>query len=317
VSQVQTWTQHRESGSFASLQFARAVFRTLGLPVLALLLYPAAAYFFVRRREARRASLAYLKALWNVPAGRAVLGREPGWGNVFRHLHEFGTHLVDRMVLWGSGFDKLHFEHEGSEHLFELARRRQGAIMLGAHVGSFDMMRVLAGSGGLTVNVLMFTDHAERINTFFEQLDPGSRVRVIHVDPGSIRTAFEIKACIERGELVGVMADRIDPGGRERTLETSFLGRPARFPLSPYLLAGALGCPVLSSLCVRTGAQRYRVEVRPLLPARDVADSDREDQARALLEAYVHGLEDACARAPYQWFNFYDFWAAAGRADHE
>ena len=40
--------------------------------------------------------------------------------------------------------------------------------------------------------------------------------------------------------------------------------------------------------------------------------AEREKRARELLEAYARSLEEACCRAPRQWFNFYDFWEAHG-----
>jgi predicted LPLAT superfamily acyltransferase len=90
----------------------------------------------------------------------------------------------------------------------------------------------------------------------------------------------------------------------------SFLGRPARFPLGPFLLAGLLGCPVLLTLCLRTDDARYQTVVKPLTPGQVVPRAEREKCAGELLEAYARMLEEACCRAPRQWFNFYEFWDA-------
>ena len=37
----------------------------------------------------------------------------------------------------------------------------------------------------------------------------------------------------------------------------------------------------------------------------------RDAAIRAALERYVATLEALCREAPYNWFNFYDFWADA------
>ena len=34
-----------------------------------------------------------------------------------------------------------------------------------------------------------------------------------------------------------------------------------------------------------------------------------EDDVREIVERYAAYLERACLRTPYQWFNFFDFWA--------
>ena len=53
--------------------------------------------------------------------------------------------------------------------------------------------------------------------------------------------------------------------------------------------------------------------MKPLSQGEVVPRAEREKRARELLEAYARSLEEACCRAPRQWFNFYDFWDAPGR----
>jgi predicted LPLAT superfamily acyltransferase len=87
-----------------------------------------------------------------------------------------------------------------------------------------------------------------------------------------------------------------------------FLGRPARFPLEPFLLGGVLRCPVSLVLCLRMGPSRYRTVLRPLSDGSPRPRAERDKHARELLERYALLLESECVRAPYQWFNFYEFW---------
>jgi predicted LPLAT superfamily acyltransferase len=154
----------------------------------------------------------------------------------------------------------------------------------------------------------MFTKHATRINTFFEQLDPSSRVRVLEIEPGSLKTAFVIRECIARGEFVGVLADRIHPGARDRPVYVDFLGRPTAFSLSPFVLAAVIGCPVVHTQCIRLDDSNYESSARVISEGID-PKLPRRRKAELLLRAYVAGIEQTCWRAPYQWFNFYDFWA--------
>jgi predicted LPLAT superfamily acyltransferase len=299
-----------ERGSLAGLRLMARVYALLGRRVVLLALYPIAAYFFLRDRS-RSASRRYLERVHAHSEGRKAFPRPPGFFAPFRHYHEFAVQIFDRMVLWGGGLSQLRMEHAGSEHLFALQREGRGALLLGAHLGSYDMPRELAGTYGLVLNAVMFTAHAERINRFFEQLDPRSRVRVLSLEPGSLRTAFEVKACLERGELVGILADRVPVGSGETPVLLPFLGHEMALPLSPFRLACMLGCPVLLSLCVRKGDAHYETVVRPLGGGARVPRREREKAALELARAYVQGLEDACVRHPYQWFNFYDAWEKA------
>jgi predicted LPLAT superfamily acyltransferase len=247
--------------------------------------------------------------VWAHPEGRRHLPGPPGFFAPFWHYHEFAIQIFDRIVLWGRGLKELELDHSGSEPLFALQREGRGAILIGAHFGSHDMPRQLAGEYGLVLNVLMFTAHAERINRFFEQLDPKSRIRVLNLEPGSLRTIFKVKACIDRGEHVALLADRMPVGASETPIRIGFLGRELAVPLSPFLLALMLGCPAYLVLCVRTGDAHYETTVRRIFDGTRVPRREREKVAGELAEAWVRALEEACLRHPYQWFNFYDVWA--------
>ena len=304
------WARTAERGSVGALRAMAWLYRRFGRSVSITLLTPIAAYFLLRDGKARRASLQYLRRLHAWPEGRRAFEREPGLLESLRHFREFAINIFDRLCVWTGEADRIEIRDEGSEHLFRLARERRGAILLGAHLGSFDMLRILSERQELKVNVLMFTRHVTQITSFFERLHPGAGLRVIPLEQGSLRAIFEIKACIDRGEFVGILGDRSGPGEHGRVATASFLGSPARFPLGPFLLAGLLGCPVLLSLCLRTGDARYETVVKPLTQGEVVPREEREKRARELLEAYARSLEEACCRAPRQWFNFYDFWDA-------
>jgi len=300
-----------------ALRLMAAIYRLAGRRLSALLLYPIAAYFFVTVPRARRASLQYLRTLHAWSNGTA-LARPPRPIDAFRHFHVFAVSAFDRMVAWGGGFDRFAFTHTGSEHLFRLAREGRGGILLGAHLGSYDMPRLLASEYGLILNVVMFTAHAERVNAFFERLDPGSRVRVLQLDPNSVHSALAVRACLARGELVAFLADRPPPGAAgARTVDVDFLGRAARLPLSPFLVACTLGTPVLTSICVRTGDGTYAAAVELLSPGEVVPRRERAVRAAALAHQYARVLEQTCVRYPYQWFNFYDYWAGTEEKGRE
>jgi predicted LPLAT superfamily acyltransferase len=302
------WTGIAERGSLRALVLIQWIYRHAGRWAVMALLTPIVAYFFLTGGAARRASRDYLRTLFATPLGRASLGRRPTWRHVYRHLYEFAENIVDSMTVWSGDGERIRIEERGSEPLHELLRLGRGGILLGAHLGSSDMLRVLSKQTGIVLNVLSFTRHAARINAFFDQLQPGLRMRLIHFEPGSINVALEIKAAIERGEFVGILGDRVWESERGRSVQVPFLGRRARFPLGPFLLQAAIGCPMLLSTCVRTGHGRYAASTELLAPAGVVPRGERAKYAEDLVHRYAAALERECLRTPYQWFNFFEFW---------
>jgi predicted LPLAT superfamily acyltransferase len=269
-------------------------------------LAPIAIYYSLFAVRARRASLAYLA---RVDRARGGDGSRRGLRDAYRHFYSFAQVILDRLSLWSGAYDKFDVVLHGREQMEGYLASGRGAFLVGAHLGSFDMLRMLAREIDIPVNVLMFTANAERINEAFEALDPGCNVRVINIDPTSARTVFEIRHCVERGEFVAVLADRSLPGGRDRIAHASFLGDPAPFPEGPILLSMLLKLPVVLSIALRTGPRRYEVFFEEIADGVPVPASDRAKVLQERVETFAARLEHFCLRAPYQWFNFYDFWA--------
>lgn len=302
------WSRIAERGSIGAMRAGAFVHRRFGRGPIQIVLWLSAIYFFVASSAVRRGSRQYLEHLWASPEGRKALARKPGSLAVVRHIHSYAVSLYDRFVVWGGELDRYQVEHDGSERIFELASQRRGALLLGAHLGSYELLWFLSKQHDLAINVVVYYQNAERVNAFFEALNPGVKVRAIGLDPGSVNSAFQIKACIDRGEFVVILADRAPPGDRSREALVSFLGRRAGFPLSPFLLAGVLGCPVFLALCVRTGNTRYQTVLAPLREAEKIPRRERDKRARELVERYVGILESRCQQTPFEWFNFYRFW---------
>jgi len=158
------------------------------------------------------------------------------------------------------------------------------------------------------VNALMFTANARRINQIFRELSPEVETHVIQVDPGSVESVFEVRRCLARGEHVAMLGDRIEPGDRHRSSRVPFLGGEVDLPQAPFLMASLLGCPVLLVVALRRGPQRYEIFTEQLAERVVLPRRDREAAVRGLLAAYAARLEHHCLRAPYEWFNFYDYW---------
>ena len=325
MSEDAHWHAKQERGSSLGLRITVWVYRSLGRPLARLLLLPIVSYFFVFGRTERRASRDYLARLYAAPGGAEALGHPPGWRDVYRHIYEFGAMVLDRVGFWLDGPERFSLTVRGWEELDRVAEEGRGAIFLGSHLGNFDAMRLLAHHRSpIAVHVLMYIEHAERINSILRQL-PGANApgrpppQVIPIRPGSVQHALAVRQRVQQGEVVAILADRVHPQEAGRVARVEFLGGTVSLPEGPFLLAGAIGCPVLMMTPLRVGPGRYEIYVERLAERLEIPRASRRESVLRYAQEFARRLEAQVMRAPHQWFNFFAFWddpaGADGRGD--
>ena len=166
------WLAVAERGSLLGMYFVVWCYRIFGRRACAYLIVPVVAYFFVTGRAARRASRRYLMRVHRFSHDRGGAPRPPGLRDSFRHFHQFALNIIDRVsFLVGDTGDLATIVH-GREHLERLTQAGRGALVVSAHLGSFDALRLVADEGGVPLNVAMFLRNARMINAVFTRLNP-------------------------------------------------------------------------------------------------------------------------------------------------
>jgi len=299
-----SWNEKEERGSSFWIGFIVWGIRRLGSAPLRLLLPLIAGYFCLIDTVARRSSRAYLTRISQIRGTPP-----PKFRDIYRHVYTFAELLLDRFALWSGSSKPFEVAVHGREHMKRLMDQGKSAMLVGAHLGSFDMLRVVARDAQIPVNVIMYSGNAELINQAFETLDPDSRVRIINFDPHSAQTAFELRSCMERGEFVAVLSDRLGASPRRRITRARFLGKEAAFPEGPFLLAVLMHVPVILTVALKTGPRKYEVFMENLSDENLVSRSERKAAVPEQVRHFASRLEYYCLKAPSQWFNFFDFWA--------
>ncbi len=287
------WTSQPERGSAFAMRLITWIALRLGRGVARLLLYPICFYFLLFAGNARRASRNYL---------RRVLAREPGIADIFRHLHVFAAVVLDRVFLLSGQVAVFDIRVYGQEHVDEVMAAGAGCFLIGSHLGSFEVIRTLgADSRGLAVSMLMYKDNARKMASVFEAINPRHSQSIITL--GEVDTMLKVDAALAGGELVGMLADRTI--GAEAATAHAFLGAPARFSPGPFRLAAVMRRPALLMFGLYRGGNRYDIHFERLTDGDSAA---REIRVENMQAEYVARLEHYCRTAPYNWFNFYDFW---------
>ncbi|MDJ0786023.1 MAG: hypothetical protein QNK05_04405 [Myxococcota bacterium] len=310
ADEVRHWSQLQERGSDLGLRLLVAITRRFGRALALPGVHVAVLYFWITDALGKRISLGFLARVRQERERRGLpAGLGPDWRASYRHYLEFALAIVDRVMLWGGALEDFTFDIQEPELFHRFQERGRGGIILGAHLGSFDALRVLSVRDRVTVHVLMYTRHAPIVNTVFRELSPDVDLRVIEPTGSVAGLALEIRALVERGEWIGILGDRVEAGESGRIEEIPFLGGEARFPLAPYRMAVQLGCPVVSLLALREGAYHYRVTSEVLDPGKDrLPRAEQDARASEMARAYVRFLERHCLESPTQWYNWFDFW---------
>ena len=316
-----TWTTHRERGHPAFLRLFTWIALWLGRPIARLLLVPIVLYFMIAgSRSARTASRDYL---------RRVLGREPRVRDAFRHVYCFAAVTLDRLYLLNDRHDLYRIEVIGADIMRRIMARGSGAFIVGAHLGSFEAVRAAGREhegtvGGLRVSMVMYEDNARHLNAVFAAINPALAESIIAL--GHVDSMLRVKRALDDGGLVGMLADRTldEERGTSAVRETMLLGDTVSIPTGPFRMAAMLRRPVVFMTGLYLGGDRYEVhyeELHDFSMPEDVPRDRRGAAMNAAIETamarYGERLEHYCRSAPYNWFNFFDYWQMAGERDRQ
>jgi predicted LPLAT superfamily acyltransferase len=293
---TQDWTRRGERGAVLLIRLIAWIALRLGRPVARLLLYPTCAYFLIFSAGSRRASRSYLARALN----RKVTLRDQ-----WRHYHTFAACGLDRVFLLNDRMDLFALDIHGENIATAIVEEGSGCLLLGAHLGSFEILRALGRrQPKLRVSLVMYEENARKVNSVLNAINPALTLDIIAL--GESRSMLEVEARLDAADFVGMLADRGLRNDGYRHLP--FLGSPAPFPLGPFRLAVLLKRPVVLMLGLYRGANRYEIHFERLVEAGDFATGGAGCSVETLMRRYVARLEHYTRQAPYNWFNFYDFW---------
>jgi predicted LPLAT superfamily acyltransferase len=302
------WTQREERSNLPLMRLMTWLSLRLGRRLSRVVLAPASIYFMLFSPAACKASRAYLTR---------ALGRPASWLDVWRHLVVFGATIHDRIYLLNERFDLFDLRLSGEKMVGATLAEGRGAFLIGAHLGSFEVVRAIGRTQpNLRVAVTMYEDNARRINAILASINPAAKQDVIGL--GQVDSMLKVREYLDTGSMIGILADRTLLGDARDSLRwVDFLGKPAAFPLGPLHMAAMLKRPVIFMTGLYRGGNRYDIHFEKLADFSQVERSERGAEVEAVLARYVALLEQHCRSAPYNWFNYFDFWQsepAAGAA---
>ncbi len=290
------WLAQPERSDVGTIRAFAWIALTLGRRAARLLLHPITFYFFLFSVQARASSRKYL---------RLVLSCEPRRIEIYRHYYSFAATILDRAYFLKGHYNSFDVRTIDEDLVYTMIDRGEGGFLIGAHMGSFEVIRSLGRDvRSLKVRMVMYEENAKKLNAVLEAINPELAGGVIGL--GTVDSMLKVERALAQGQFVGMLADRTIRG--EGTIPVTFLGKPAQIPLGPFRIAAIMKRPVILMLGLYRGGNRYDIHFERLVDMTHVERGTRDAVIAEAVRKYVERLEHYCRIAPYNWFNFYDFW---------
>lgn len=303
-STARHWSQISESTFVFGIRLLFWVHYQLGRWPFLLFLYPVVLVHWLIHSKVRRASLQYLQYL---QSSTGALGVSPGIFHTLRHVFLFSETILDKLLAVSGRYPEERVTCVGSELVYQAALAGQGGILVTAHMGCLELCRALAETKkDFSLTVLVHTLNAEKFNTLLKRFAPDGRITLLEVSAITPATAILLSEKVQAGEYVAIAGDRV-PVFAGQTVTVDFLGRPAAFPVGPYVLAGLLKCPLYFLACIHQGAG-YCIYFEKITDRLDLPRGNRMLAITPYVQHYANTLSLLLKQSPYDWFNFFPFW---------
>ncbi|MDH5394884.1 MAG: lipid A biosynthesis acyltransferase [Gammaproteobacteria bacterium] len=291
----QHWSEKRERSNPATLQLICWIALHTSRFIARLFLYPITFYFYFTSPQVRVASRNYL---------RRISGLNGSALQVAKHIFYFSATILDRVYFLTDQFHRFDIKINGLEHIEAQQASGKGCILLGAHLGSFELLRALAVHNKMPFKILMYQDHNAMITKVFNSLNPDVASSVINLADAS--AMLKMNESLAGGDMVGMLGDRyIDS---DKRINCHLLNDNVDFPAGPMTLATITNVPVIFFCGVYCGKNKYEIYIEKLTDAAQLSRRERADYVTKSTQLYVDRIEFYLKKHPYNWFNFYDFW---------
>jgi predicted LPLAT superfamily acyltransferase len=262
--------------------------RNAGIRSSYVVLYFVAAYYFLFLKKSNRYISYYFKkrleySFWKTKTA------------VFKSYFTFGKVLIDKTAISTGLRDRFTYEFDGVENLKNLLQEKKGGVLISAHIGNFEIAEHFFADIDFDCQINLVTTDQE-VTVIKEYLESvavkKSNIKFIYVKD-DMSHIFDINA------LICFTGDRYFEGSKY--LEADLLGKSAKFPAGPFLIASRLGVPVVYVYVMKEKNLHYHLYAR-------VAQNIKNRDSQGLLNSYVQNLESMIKKYPLQWFNYFDFW---------
>jgi KDO2-lipid IV(A) lauroyltransferase len=213
-----------------------------------------------------------------------------------RAYRNFGKSMVEYVLFPSLNKEKLErmVEVEGAEHFDEALKRGKGAVLVGGHFGSWELMGAGLSQKGYPIDFLVGEQHNLLVDNLMNDYRRSMGIGIIKMGTA----AKGIIKALKDNRFVAMLSDQ-DAGSDGTVVE--FFGRPASTPKGPAAFALKMDVPIIMGFIVRRqDGRRQRIIIEK--PIHGQKTADKEEDIRKLTQAYTSVLENYIRRYPDHWF---------------
>jgi predicted LPLAT superfamily acyltransferase len=225
----------------------------------------------------------------------------------YRNHFLFGQVILDRFAVFAGRKNDFEVEVIGNEYYERLAVGEKGFIVVGSHVGNFEIAGYLLNTEKKRINALVFDGETQTVQQNRTKILNGNNINLVPVST-DMSHLFIANAALTNGEIVSMHADRVF--GSSKSVECGFMKGKAHFPVGAFALAASAEVEILAVFCIKESAKKYKIFVIPICDTQFATSevANRKSQIANLAKSYVIELEKIVKQYPEQWFNYYKFW---------
>jgi len=289
--------------------------------IMRILSYAVGFFYFLfskrSRNESRRFLLRAAAFLSKSKTGKKCAS----YSGVLRHIISFSLTVVEKLHSWGGKFPfkNIHFEDDDIGDLIEALEKGKGAFLICSHLGNAELLRALAShnrtgvSRSIKVTSIVDMESTANFNRMLREVNPHFALDIISAKEINPETALFLEERLAAGELVVIAGDRTSMDRSEEDILIQFFGEEAPFSRGPFYLAALLKAPVYFVFALRRGAlsilSQYDMHVHRFMLPQECTRKERIKLSYDMARSFAAFLERYCKEEPFQWYNFYNFWA--------
>ncbi len=269
--------------------------RKLGVKAAYLVLYGVASYYFLFLPKSNKVTFYYFRERLQYPYWKA---KRMVWKSYF----VFGQTLIDKTAISAGLRNRFTYEFDGVDILKQLLNEKKGGVLISAHIGNFEIAEYFFADIDFECQINLVTTDQEHsiIKEYLESISVNKSTVKFIIVKDDMSHIYDINSALSNNELICFTGDRFFEG--TKFLTANLLGKEAKFPAGPFLIASRLKVPVVYVYVMKEPKLHYHLFARR-------AEVKHRDE-KALLDSYAENVANMIHQYPTQWFNYFDFWDA-------